>query len=218
MKIVADTNVLLRDALHDDPGQARLAAQALRSANLIAIPVAVLCEFVWVLRQGYGKPPAEVSAAIRALLNSDTVVTNSPVVEAGLETLDAGGDFADGVIAHEGAWLRRRGVCQLRQASRQAPQVARQARPASFLNHSRSSRCFSTKSARYTRSSGNSSSASRCLFRRTCGSRNGHSGRTVRRRQGFGSKALAANRQPYGPSKTGVRQQGSYRQQTAQVG
>lgn len=105
MKIVADTNVLLRDALHDDPGQARLAAQALRSANLIAIPVAVLCEFVWVLRQGYGKPPAEVSAAIRALLNSDTVVTNSSVVEAGLETLDAGGDFADGVIAHEGAWL-----------------------------------------------------------------------------------------------------------------
>jgi len=26
-------------------------------------------------------------------------------VEAGLSALDAGGDFADGVIAHEGNWL-----------------------------------------------------------------------------------------------------------------
>jgi predicted nucleic-acid-binding protein len=26
-------------------------------------------------------------------------------VEAGLALLDAGGDFADGVIAHEGRWL-----------------------------------------------------------------------------------------------------------------
>jgi predicted nucleic-acid-binding protein len=32
-------------------------------------------------------------------------VMNRPVVEAGLSLLDAGGDFADGVIAHEGNWL-----------------------------------------------------------------------------------------------------------------
>jgi predicted nucleic-acid-binding protein len=30
---------------------------------------------------------------------------NRPAVEAGLAMLEAGGDFADGVIAHEGAWL-----------------------------------------------------------------------------------------------------------------
>ena len=30
---------------------------------------------------------------------------NRPVVEAGLSVLDAGGDFADGVIAYKGRWL-----------------------------------------------------------------------------------------------------------------
>jgi predicted nucleic-acid-binding protein len=105
MKIVADTNVLLRDALHDDPLQARAAAKALQSAELVAIPVAVLCEFVWVLRQGYKMPAAEIADAIRKLLRSASVVTNRPAVEAGLELLDRGGDFADGAIAYEGRWL-----------------------------------------------------------------------------------------------------------------
>jgi predicted nucleic-acid-binding protein len=30
---------------------------------------------------------------------------NRPAVEAGLAVLEAGGDFADGAIAHEGSWL-----------------------------------------------------------------------------------------------------------------
>jgi predicted nucleic-acid-binding protein len=30
---------------------------------------------------------------------------NRPAAEAGLALLDAGGDFADGVIAYEGSWL-----------------------------------------------------------------------------------------------------------------
>jgi len=105
MKIVADTNVLLRDALHDDPLQARIATKAFESAGLVAIPVAVLCEFVWVLRQGYKKPATEIADAIRRLLRSASVVTNQPAVEAGLAVLDQGGDFADGAIAYEGEWL-----------------------------------------------------------------------------------------------------------------
>src|ERR1039458_7304909 len=105
MKIVADTNVLLRDALHDDPLQARIAAKTLESAELVAIPVAVLCEFVWVLRPGYNPPAVEVMDAIRKLLRSGSVVTNRPAVEAGLELLEKGGDFADGAIAYEGQWL-----------------------------------------------------------------------------------------------------------------
>ena len=105
MKIVADTNVLLRDALHDDHLQARIAAKVLETADLVAIPLAVLCEFVWVLRQGYKKPASEITDAIRRLLRSASVVTNRPAVEAGLELLDKGGDFADGAIAYEGRWL-----------------------------------------------------------------------------------------------------------------
>src|ERR1035441_8941207 len=105
MKIVAGTNVLWRDASPDDPLQARMAAKLLETAELVAIPVAVFCEFVWVLRQGYKKPAAEVADAIHRLLRSASVVTNQPAVEAGLELLDKGGNFADGAIAYEGYWL-----------------------------------------------------------------------------------------------------------------
>ncbi|KPX08316.1 Uncharacterized protein ALO74_02066, partial [Pseudomonas syringae pv. cunninghamiae] len=39
------------------------------------------------------------------LLVAANVEVNRPAVEAGLLVLDAGGDFADGVIAYEGNWL-----------------------------------------------------------------------------------------------------------------
>jgi len=105
LKIVADANVLLRDALKDDPRQSPIAGKALQTAELVTVPVTVLCEFVWVLRQSYGRSPAEVADSIRSLIDSWNVVTNRPAVDAGLALLEAGGDFADGVIAHEGAWL-----------------------------------------------------------------------------------------------------------------
>jgi len=47
-------------------------------------------------------PAADVA---RSLVDSCNVVTNGPAVEAGLEVLDKGGDFSDGVIAYEGRWL-----------------------------------------------------------------------------------------------------------------
>ena len=105
MKVTADSNVLIRAAVQDDLHQARRAAKILAEADLIAVPVPVLCEFVWVLRRGYKKSSADVSDAIRRLIRSTNVVTNRPEVEAGLLALDAGGDFADGVIAYEGDWL-----------------------------------------------------------------------------------------------------------------
>lgn len=105
MKITVDTNLLLRDALRDDYHQARLAANALQGAELVAVPIPVLCEFVWVLRQGYKKPVADIAGAIRRLILSANVVTNRLAVEAGLEVLEKGGDFADGAIAYEGNWL-----------------------------------------------------------------------------------------------------------------
>jgi predicted nucleic-acid-binding protein len=105
MKVTANSNVLIRAAVQDDLHQARRAAKNLAEADLIAVPVPVLCEFVWVLRRGYKKSAADVSDAIRRLMRSATVVMNRPAVEAGLSALDAGGDFADGVIAYEGEWL-----------------------------------------------------------------------------------------------------------------
>jgi predicted nucleic-acid-binding protein len=105
MKITADTNVLIRAAVQDDRHQALQAAKALREADLVAVPVTVLCEFVWVLRRGYKKSISDISDAIYRLINSANVVLNRPAVEAGLLVLDAGGDFADRVIAYEGEWL-----------------------------------------------------------------------------------------------------------------
>ena len=45
MRITADTNVLVRAAVRDDPRQARIAANTLARAELIAVPLPVLCEF-----------------------------------------------------------------------------------------------------------------------------------------------------------------------------
>ena len=105
MKVTADTNVLIRAAVQDDLHQARRAAKILAEADLVAVPVPVLCEFVGVLRRDYRKSATDVSDAIRRLMRSPNVVMNRTAVEVGLSALDAGGDFADGVIAHEGEWL-----------------------------------------------------------------------------------------------------------------
>jgi predicted nucleic-acid-binding protein len=99
VKITADTNVLVRALVQDDPEQARAAAEALEQAELVAVPLPVLCELVWVLRRVYQFSSAECSNAIRALISSRSVVVDRPAVELGLSLLDAGGDFADGVIA-----------------------------------------------------------------------------------------------------------------------
>lgn len=105
VKITADTNLLIRDALEDDPHQTRVARQSLDQAELVAVSLSALCEFVWVLRRGYRKKNSEIAAAIRIILNSANVATDRAAADAGLATLEAGGDFADGVIAHEGEWL-----------------------------------------------------------------------------------------------------------------
>lgn len=105
MNITADTNVLLRAVLWDDEAQGRAASAALEGANRVAISLTSLCEFAWVLARVYRTAPADIAAAIRRLTNAETAVVNRPAVDMGLAMLEAGGDFADGVIAHEGAWL-----------------------------------------------------------------------------------------------------------------
>ena len=105
MKITADTNVLVRAITNDDVGQSRVAEAELANADVVALALPALCELVWVLSQGYKIPSAEIAEAIRRLMNSANVVANRPAVEAGLALLDAGGDFAGGIIAYEGRWL-----------------------------------------------------------------------------------------------------------------
>lgn len=105
MKVAVDTNVLVRAAVRDDPEQAEAAMRSMARAEIVAIAVSCLCEFVWVLRNVYGYRAPRIAEAIRLLLAAENVETNRPAIDAGLAMLDAGGDFADGVIAHEGMWL-----------------------------------------------------------------------------------------------------------------
>jgi predicted nucleic-acid-binding protein len=104
MKITADTNVLVRAITGDNEQQSKTTQAALANADVVARALPALCELVWVLSQGYKIASAEIAEAIRRLINSGNVVVNRPAVEAGLVLLDAGGDFADGIIAYEGSW------------------------------------------------------------------------------------------------------------------
>jgi predicted nucleic-acid-binding protein len=105
VKISVDTNVLVRAAVRDDPEQTDAATRIMGRAETLAIAPSSLCEFVWVLRSVYGYRASRIAEAIRVLLAADNVETNVPAINAGLAMLDAGGDFADGVIAYEGRWL-----------------------------------------------------------------------------------------------------------------
>ena len=105
MRITVDTNILVRAVVRDDEKQAQAAAALLRTAEIIAVSLPCLCEFVWVLRRVYGLGQADISAAIEALLEAGNVAVNRPAVDAGLAILSAGGDFADGLIAYEGSRL-----------------------------------------------------------------------------------------------------------------
>ncbi len=105
MKITPDTNILIRAVVGDDVKQAQAATKLLKGAELIAVSLPSLCEFVWVLRRVYDFSLQDISSAIEALLDAGNVAVNRPVVDAGLAILKEGGDFADGLIAYEGSWL-----------------------------------------------------------------------------------------------------------------
>jgi predicted nucleic-acid-binding protein len=105
MKMIADTNVLLRFVVGDDPKQYKLALETMEKSEAVAVTNHALCEMAWVLRSRYGVSRPAIAATIRALLETRNVVLDSATVNAGLTTLEADADFADGVIDYEGRWL-----------------------------------------------------------------------------------------------------------------
>ena len=104
MRITIDTNVLLRVVLHDDPAQAKVAEKMLSNASLVAFPMPCLCELVWVLGRSYNFQRADVVRVLDALCSASNVAVDRAAVDAGIAALNAGGDFADGVIAFQGRW------------------------------------------------------------------------------------------------------------------
>lgn len=107
MNITHDANLLVRAIIDDDPRQSPAARAILSEANTLSISTLSLCELTWVLRRGYRNSAADVARAIRQIAATGNAVMDQPAIRAGLAMLDAGGDFADGVIAYEG---RRQGA------------------------------------------------------------------------------------------------------------
>lgn len=105
MKIAADTNVLVRAIVEDDARQARLAQAALNNAEIVALTNTALCELAWVLSTNYRISRVDIESAIRTLISAANTEVDRPTIEAGLAMLQAGGDFADGIIAYEGGTM-----------------------------------------------------------------------------------------------------------------
>lgn len=121
--MIIDTNVLLRAWSEDAPEQTRSARAAIASAESIYISTVTLCEFVWVARQNYKVQRSDIAAAIRLLISDPRTVFDRTTVQAGLAFLDAGGDFADGVIEFEG---RKLGGTMLLTFDKRAASICRQ--------------------------------------------------------------------------------------------
>ena len=101
MRIAVDTNVLVRFLTWDDEVQASRAAKTMAEADTVVVPTVVLCEVVWVLKRAYRYSNSEVAVVLRRLADSHEIEIDRPATEAGLALLEAGGDFADGVILFE---------------------------------------------------------------------------------------------------------------------
>ena len=102
MKITADTHLLCRIVLNDDPDQKARVVRAFEAAEVIVIVLASLCEVFWVLRTRYGLNDDDIRDAVRQLLLIPRIEVDRTAATAGLDLLDAGGDFSDGAIAAEG--------------------------------------------------------------------------------------------------------------------
>lgn len=105
MKIIADTNVLLRAIVGDDGEQSKVALDMLTKAGLVAISPQALCELVWVLDRSYGVQRVDIARVVRSLLETSNVVVDRALAQHGLNFLEQGGDFADGVIAFSGRMM-----------------------------------------------------------------------------------------------------------------
>jgi predicted nucleic-acid-binding protein len=109
MKITPDTNILVRAAVpvgnptSEDGIQSVQAQAVLRNASVIAITLPTLCDFVWVLRSVYKNTKNEIKSALETLCSATSVTCDRQALNAGLNVLSHGGDFADGVTTSAGA-------------------------------------------------------------------------------------------------------------------
>ncbi len=91
---VADTNIVIRIIVRDDPDQVAALAPLLEQA--LFVPATVLLETVWVLSSRYRMKRNDIADAMLGLLDLPAVEVDAPdLVAWAIERFRAGGDFAD---------------------------------------------------------------------------------------------------------------------------
>lgn len=97
--IAVDTNVAVRMLMRDDERQWAVADRVFRTSR-IWLATTVLLEIEWVLRGGYGLEAKEIAGALRRLCKLENVsLENAEALDAALEALEGGFDFADALHA-----------------------------------------------------------------------------------------------------------------------
>jgi len=93
--IAVDTDVLVRQVVGDDPGEARRARRLFEGGEVL-VTATVLLESAWVLTSAYRLEPRRISAALRGVLGLEGVATDAPeTIAKALDWYDAGLEFAD---------------------------------------------------------------------------------------------------------------------------
>lgn len=101
MKIAVTSDVLVRAVLRDDETMSFAAERLLKNADLIAVTIPAISEFVDVLQRKHALEAKAIANAVRSLVNAANVRADSSAISAGLAMLRIGGTFDEGVIAFE---------------------------------------------------------------------------------------------------------------------
>ncbi|MGB0745015.1 MAG: type II toxin-antitoxin system VapC family toxin [Opitutales bacterium] len=98
--IAADTNIVLRLFIQDDPNQSKQAAQ-LFADHTIWVSRTVLLECEWVLRSALQHSRDRIYEMMDTLIHLEGVVVEDyPLLYQCLESYDKGMDFADALHLH----------------------------------------------------------------------------------------------------------------------
>ena len=102
--LAADTNVVVRVLVGDDPDQQEAALKRLRKVRedggSVVVGAVVLAEVAWVLNSAYGYTRAQIASALRGLLGTPPFAVHQRAAVLGaIESYEKGpADFSDYLI------------------------------------------------------------------------------------------------------------------------
>ncbi len=101
MKVIIDTNALLRYFLDDIPDQAKKVEFLLENESSIFIPDVVFIELDYTLRKYYKKSKDNVEEIVKALLYAQNIRVNKYISEAFSLYISTSNSFSDCIIASQ---------------------------------------------------------------------------------------------------------------------